>query len=104
MKMHIKKGDMVQILSGDERGKKGKVLDVSPSEGKVIIEARNHVKKHVKPKKAGERGGIVNAESAMYASKVAVICSRCNKPARVGYEIDDEGIKTRICRSCGKTL
>ena len=68
----------VVVLSGTQRGKKGKVLQVSPKEGKVIIEKVNLVSKHVKPRKMGEAGGIVKAEGAMYASKVQVVCPHCN--------------------------
>ena len=81
-KVHVKTGDTVVVLSGTQRGKKGKVLQVSPKEGKVIIEKVNLVSKHVKPRKMGEAGGIVKAEGAMYASKVQVVCPHCNKPTR----------------------
>ena len=73
-KLHVKTGDTVVIMSGRERGKQGKVLAVSPEEGKVIIEGRNMVTKHVKPRRMGEQGGIVKAEGAMYACKVQVLC------------------------------
>ena len=103
-KLHVKKGDTVVIISGDERGNKGKILDVSPKEGKVIVEGRNMVKKHLKPKKMGDPGGIVSAESAMYVSKVMVICPHCNKPTRVGRKKFADGTKSRICKRCGDTL
>ena len=73
-KMHVKKDDTVLVLSGDDRGKTGKVMAVSPKEGKVIVEGVNMVKKHVKPRKAGDPGGIIEAEAAMYAAKVQVVC------------------------------
>ena len=98
-KLHVKKGDEVQILSGNDRGKKGKVLEVSPSEGKVIVEGCNLVTKHVKPRKMGDPGGRIEAEGAIYASKVQVICPNCKKPSRMGYKVFD-GQKTRICRRC----
>lgn len=100
-KLHVKKGDTVVILSGDDRGSKGKVLEVSPKEGKVIVEGLNMVKKHVKPRKMGENGGIVEAEGALYASKVQVICPACKKPTRVGHKrVQDENGKTRSVRVC----
>ena len=71
-KMHIKTGDTVVVLSGDDKGAKGKVIAVSPEEGKVIVEGVNIIHKHVKPRRQGESGGIVDAEGAFYASKVAV--------------------------------
>ncbi len=91
-------GDTVIIISGRrQRGKKGKVLAVSPKEGKVIVEGRNMVKKHVKPRKMGDQGGIVEAESAIYASKVQIVCPRCGKPTRVGHKVYEDGTKERIC-------
>ena len=103
-KLHVKKGDTVLVISGDDRGKKGKVLEVSPKEGKVIVEGKNMVKKHVKPRKMGDPGGIISAEGAMYASKVMVICPHCNKPARVGHKKFADGTKSRICKRCGEPL
>ena len=105
-KMHVKRNDTVVILSGNDRGKKGKVLEVSPKEGKVIVEGCHIVTKHVKPRKMGDPGGIIKAEGAMYASKVQVVCPHCNKPTRVGYTVDDEKQKVRVCKNakCGKTF
>ena len=84
MNVHVKTGDTVVILSGKDKGKKGKVLAVSPKEGKVIVEGCNMIKKHVKPRRMGEQGGIVDAEGAMYASKVMLVCpswQTAQKPA-----------------------
>lgn len=103
-KVHVKKGDTVQIISGKDRGLQGKVLEVSPKEGKVIVEGRNLVTKHVKPRKMGEQGGIVKAEGALYASKVMVVCPKCKKPVRVGHQVSEEGKKIRVCRKCGAAL
>lgn len=109
-KLHVKKDDTVLVISGDDRGKKGKVLEVSPKEGKVIVEGISMVTKHVKPRKMGDPGGIVKAEGAFYASKVQVICPACKKPTRVGYKrvADDNGKvrSVRVCKhkDCGETL
>lgn len=103
-KIHVKTGDTVIVLSGKDRGKKGKVLQVSPKENKVIVEKVNMVKKHVKPRRMGEQGGIVKAEGAMYASKVQLVCPRCNKPTRVGHKLYDDGTKARICKKCGESI
>ena len=92
------------IISGRDRGKTGKVLAVSPKEGKVIIEGRNMVTKHVKPRRQGEQGGIVKAEGAMYACKVMPVCPKCNKPTRVSHKILADGTKERICAKCGESL
>ena len=105
-KMKIKTGDTVIILTGDKenRGKTGKVLEVSPKEGKVIVEGLNMVSKHVKPRKAGDPSGIIKAESAIYACKVQVVCPKCKKPTRVGYKVYADGKKDRVCRKCGETF
>ena len=107
-KLHVKKGDTVLVISGDDRGNKGKVLEVSPKEGKVIVEGLNMVKKHVKPRKMGENGGIVEAEGAMYACKVQVVCPACKKATRVMHKRtpDDNGKErsVRICKKCGEVL
>ena len=99
-KVHVKTGDNVQVISGKDAGKTGKVLAVSPAEGKVIVEGLNMVTKHVKPRRQGEQGGIVKAEGAMYASKVMPVCPKCNKPTRVGHAVVD-GKKVRVCKKCG---
>ena len=79
-KMHIKTGDTVMILSGKDVGKTGKVLEVSPKEGKVIVEGRNIATKHVKGRKPGDPAGLVKAEAAMHACKVVCVCPKCGKP------------------------
>ena len=98
--LHIKTGDTVQILSGRDRGEKGKVLQVSPKEGKVIVEGKNMVTKHVKPRRQGEQGGIVKAEGALYACKVLPVCPKCGKGVRTGSVLKD-GKKVRVCKKCG---
>ena len=103
-RVHVKTGDTVVVLSGKERGKKGKILAVSPKEGKVIIEGVNMVSKHVKPRRQGQEGGIVKTEGAMYASKVQLVCSHCGKSTRIGHKINGEGKKERICKKCGEAL
>lgn len=102
-KVHVKTGDTVVVINGKDRGKQGKVLQVSPSEGKVIVEGVNIVSKHVKPRKMGEAGGIIKAESALYADKVQLVCPKCGRPTRVGHMIDDKGKKVRVCKKadCG---
>ena len=107
--MNIKTGDTVKILTGDggkngDRGKTGKVMAVSPKEGKVIVEGRNMVKKHVKPRKAGDPSGIISAESAIYACKVQLVCPKCKKATRVGHKVYKDGKKDRICKKCGEIL
>lgn len=103
-KIHVKTGDTVIVLNGKDRGKKGKVLQVSPKEGKVIVEGINMVTKHVKPRKAGDQGGIVKAEGALYACKVQLVCPRCGKPTRVSHKVYEDGTKERVCVKCGEAL
>ena len=103
-KVHVKTGDTVVVLSGKERGKQGKVVAVSPKEGKVIIEGVNVVSKHVKPRKAGQEGGIIKTEGAMYASKVQLVCSHCGKSTRIGHKFMEDGSKKRTCKKCGEVL
>lgn len=101
--LKIRKDDTVIVLSGDDKGKKGKVLATSPEERKVIVEGVNKVKKHVKPRRQGETGGIIEVEGAMYADKVACFCSKCGKGVRVSYKFED-GKKVRVCAKCGDNL
>ena len=101
--MKIKKGDTVQVLSGNDKGKKGEVLTVLPTVEKIIAKGINVRKRHVKPKKQGEEGGILSIESPVHISKVGVICSKCNKPVRVGIKIEEDK-KVRICKKCGAEI
>ena len=103
-KVHVKTGDTVVVLSGKDKGKQGTVLAVSPKEGKVIVEKVNMVSKHVKPRRMGEPGGIIQAEGAMYACKVQLVCPRCKKPTRIGHKLFEDGTKARICVKCGEQI
>ena len=103
-KVHVKTGDTVVVLSGKDKGKQGKVLQVSPKEGKVIVEGLNVVTKHVKPRRQGEQGGIVEAEAAMYASKVQLVCPKCSKATRTGHKFLEDGSKVRVCKTCGEEI
>ena len=100
---NIRRDDVVVVLSGDSKGVKGKVIACSPKEGKVIVEGANMIHKHVKPRRQGETGGIVDAEGAIYASKVALFCEKCGKGVRSKTEVVD-GVKTRVCAKCGAKL
>ena len=101
--MKIKKGDTVQVLSGNDKGKTGEVLEVLPKDDKVIVKGVNVRKKHVKPRRQGEEGGIIAVECAVASSKLNVVCPKCNKPTRIGYNVKDEN-KIRICKKCGAEL
>ena len=98
--LHVKKGDTVVVLSGNSKGVKGEVIAVSPKEGKVLVQGAAIIHKHVKPRRQGETGGIIDAESAMYASKVALYCPKCDKGVRVKHVVDGDN-KIRTCAKCG---
>lgn len=109
--MKIKKGDIILIISGKDRGKTGKVLDCFPGEGMIRVEGINLRKKHMKPKKEGEKGQIVELSLPIPASKAKIICTRCQKPARIGYIFKEDPLssskvnkKYRICKKCGKEI
>ena len=101
--LKVKKGDTVQVLSGNDKGKTGEVLEVIPKTQKIIVKGVNIRKKHVKPRKQGEEGGIIPVECAIHSAKVNVVCPKCNKPTRIGISIEKEQ-KVRICKKCGAKL
>lgn len=102
-KVHVKTDDNVIVISGNSKGTKGKVIAVSPKEGKVIVEGANKVKKHVKPRRQGEAGGITEVEGAIYACKVQLYCDKCGKGVRAKHVMQD-GKKVRVCAKCGANL
>ena len=101
--MKIKKGDTVQVLSGNDKGKTGEVLEIIPKTSRVIVKDVNIRKKHVKPKKQGEEGGIISVECSIHSSKVNVVCPKCNKATRVGI-VKEGKEKMRVCKKCGAKL
>ena len=101
--MRIKKGDNVQVLSGNDKGKTGEVLEVNPKTDKIIVKDVNIRKKHIKARKQGEESGIIPVECAIPTSKVNVVCSKCGKATKVGYS-EEKGKKVRVCKKCGATI
>lgn len=101
-KVHVKRGDRVQILSGKDKDKTGKVLEVLPGSGKVIVEGVNVIKKHQRPTRDNPQGGIIDKEAPIYSAKVMLVCPRCKKPARVGRKFLADGGKVRFCKNCGE--
>ena len=99
MGVKIKKGDTVLIISGKDRGRKGKVLEVFPKENHLLVEGVNLRKKHQKPKKQGEKGQIVQLPGPISVSNLKLFCPKCGKAARVGYKISGKD-KVRICKKC----
>jgi len=103
-KIRLKKGDTVQVLAGKYKGKTGKIVATHPSENKVTVEGVNIVKKHMKPNKAYPQGGIIDVTKPIWVSKVAVVDPESKKPTRVGYQLDDKGVKTRVYKASGKEI
>ena len=102
MKTKIKRDDTVQIVSGKDRGKSGRVLRVDTEKGRVIVQSLNMVRKAVKPKRQNDKGGIIDVEAALDISNVMIVCKKCG-PTRVGFSIEKDG-KKRVCRKCGEAL
>ena len=101
--MKIKKGDNVQVLSGNDKGKTGEVLEVNPKANKIIVKGVNVRRKHVKAKKQGDESGILSIECAIPSSKVNVVCPKCGKATRIGYSMEKDK-KVRVCKKCGTKL
>lgn len=101
--MDIRRDDTVIVLSGKDKGKKGKVLSADPKAGKVIVEGVNVATRHQKARKQGEEGGIIKVETPIYVSKVQIVCPKCDKRTRVAHEIKGDK-KVRICKHCGAEL
>ena len=101
--MKIKKGDTVKVLSGNDKGKIGEVLQVIPKKEKILVKNVNVRKKHVKPRKKGEEGGIIDMELPIHSSKVNVVCPKCSAATRIGYSIENNE-KIRVCKKCGAKL
>ena len=103
-KMSIRKDDLVVVLSGKDKGKQGKVLEVMPKSGKVVVEKINVVSRHTKPRKQGEQGGIIKKEAPIYACKVQRVCPKCNKPNRPASKVGADGKRVRVCKKCGAEI
>ena len=114
MKMGIKKGDTVIVISGRDSysalgqtmdtAKRGKVIRTLPSEGKVVVEGVMMATRHKKPRRQGDTGGIIKQELPILASKVMRVCPKCNKPTRVGYAVMADGTRSRQCKKCGEMI
>jgi large subunit ribosomal protein L24 len=100
----IKKGDMVAVIAGKDKGKRGKTLKVFPARDKVIVEKINLIKRHTKRKSQGEQGGIIEKEAPLHLSNIMFFCGKCNRPTRIGKKILSDGRRVRICRKCGEVV
>ena len=103
-KFHLKSGDTVMVITGKDKGKKGKVLSVDPKTGKVIVEKVNVSVKHAKPRRQGETGGRIEKESPIYGSKVMRVCPKCGKATRIGRKVLEDGQISRYCKNCQEII
>ncbi|MBE3571579.1 MAG: 50S ribosomal protein L24 [Moorella humiferrea] len=104
VKVHVKKGDLVMVITGKDAGKKGKVLSVDRTKGRVIVEGVNIVKRHTRPTPKMPQGGIIEKEAPVASSNVMLFCSKCNRPTRIGKQFLADGTKTRVCKKCGEVI
>ena len=101
--MRVKKGDTVKVLSGKDKGKTGEVLEILPKTNKIVVKGINIIKKHSKPRKQGEEGGILSKEGAIHVAKVNVVCPKCKAATKIGF-ITEKEEKVRVCKKCGAKL
>jgi large subunit ribosomal protein L24 len=102
--MQIKKNDNVLVISGKEKGKKGRVIAVYPAENRLLIEKLNMIKRHTRPTQQLRQGGIVEKEGPISMSNVKLICSKCDKPTAAVRKIQEDGTRLRVCKNCNETL
>ncbi len=102
--MQIKKNDNVMVVSGKEKGKRGRVIAVYPATNRVLIEKLNMIKRHTRPNQQLRQGGIVEREGPISASNVKLVCAKCEKPTAVSRKAQGEGDRVRVCRSCNETI
>lgn len=102
--MRIRKDDQVQVIRGKDRGKTGKVRFAYPKKERIMVEGVNMIKRHARPTGQARQAGIIEREAPLHVSNVMLVCSKCNKPVRVGYHTLDDGKKVRVCRSCHEVI
>jgi large subunit ribosomal protein L24 len=101
---YIRRNDQVEVITGKDKGRSGKVLRVNPDSGRVVVEKINIIKRHTKPSMANQQGGILEKEAAIHVSNVMLICVKCAKPVRVGSKVLEDGTKERVCKKCGEAI
>lgn len=104
MGLSIKKNDTVLVISGKEKGKKGRVLSVYPSKQSLLVEKVNIIKRHMKPSRKYAQGGIIEKEAPLHISNVMLVCPKCNKPTRIGNSVLQDGKKVRTCKKCKEVI
>jgi large subunit ribosomal protein L24 len=103
-KFHVKKNDLVMVIAGKDKGKSGKILSVLSKKNRVIVEKVNFIKRHTRPSAKQRQGGIIEREGPINISNVMLICTKCNKPSRIGKKYLEDDKKVRICKKCGEIL
>lgn len=103
-KFHVKTGDMVQVISGKDKGKTGKVMRVFTAKGKILVEGVNVVTKHLKPNQMNPQGGVVKKPNPIFSSNVMLFCEKCGKPTRISKKVLQDGKKVRVCKHCSEVL
>ena len=101
---HVRRGDLVAVISGRDRGKRGKVLRVNPEKGRVLVEHVNMIKKHQRPTQKLRQGGIIEREGALALANVLLVCGRCDRPSRTGIKVLGDGRRIRVCKRCGESI
>jgi len=102
--LHIKTNDVVVVLSGRDKGKRGKVISANPKAGTVLAEGISVAKRHKKPRKQGEEGGIIKMETPIRVCKIMRVCPKCDEPTRPAHKFSDDGEKVRVCKKCGAEI
>ena len=109
--LNVKKGDTVVVISGKDKGKKGKVVVTHPTDERVVVQGAAMVTRHIKPRKQGQPGGRIEKEGTMHASNVMLVCPKCDKPTRIAHKIKEVEISgekkqksVRVCKNCGKVI
>ncbi len=101
---HVRQDDLVELLAGKDRGKRGHVRQVLPARQRVVVQGLNRVKRHLKARQMGTQAGIIEIEAPLHWSNVALVCRHCDRPTRVGYRFRADGVKVRACKRCAEDL
>lgn len=104
MSLGIKKNDTVMVITGEEKGKRGRVLDVDPKKNRLIIERVNIIKRHMRPSRKYTQGGIIEKEAPVHRSNVMLVCPKCDKPTRIAQRVLEDGTKVRSCKKCEEVI
>ena len=103
-KFNLKKGDSVLVISGEDKGKKGKIVSIFPKKLKAVVEGVNFLKKHIKPTEKTPQGGIVDQEGTINVTNLKLLCNKCNQPTTIKREKIKEGKRVRVCKKCGEII